>query len=375
MPKPERLSEQLRTALRRSGRTMASIAQATGISESALSRFLNGKHALPQAAWDAVGECLELQFARSNGRKTFTYGSVCSGIGGCSCAFDPLGWRCRWFYEIDPFACKVLHHHYPEVPNYGDATKNADEATSVDLVVAGTPCPSFSITGKRKGLADPRGKIAFAFTEIVERTKPRWIVWENVDGVRTSNQGRDFALFLHTLGELGLWWAFRVLDVSTFGVAQRRRRVFVVGHRGGCGPALAALAIRPQRRTDSAPVDEIQEEGLARAYGDGDGWSGDETPKRQVGILPTLRATHGGEGVGIAQNGRLRKLTAVEMERCQGFPDGWTDVAGATYGQRKKVLGNAFCVPAVRWIGERIAAIESSSVGRNRKPPKSRTKA
>ena len=111
-----------------------------------------------------------------------TFGSVCSGIEGASVALSPLGWECRWFYEVDPFCCSVLRFHYSKVTNYGDASQDL-QPEPVDLVVGGTPCQSFSVTGNRNGLNDPRGQLALAFPAIAERAKARWIIWENVVGV------------------------------------------------------------------------------------------------------------------------------------------------------------------------------------------------
>jgi DNA (cytosine-5)-methyltransferase 1 len=111
----------------------------------------------------------------------------------------------------------------------------------VELLVGGTPCQSFSVAGLRGGLADPRGNLALRFVQLAAVMQPRWIVWENVPGVLSSGQGRDFGTFLGALGELGYGFAYRILDAQWFGVAQRRRRVFVVGHLGDWRRAAAVL--------------------------------------------------------------------------------------------------------------------------------------
>ncbi len=161
------------------------------------------------------------------------YLSVCSGIEAATSAWHHLGWEPVAFSEIEPFPSAVLKHHYPNVPNWGDMTqyKTWPDAT-IDLLVGGTPCQSFSIAGLRKGLEDPRGNLMLTFLGIADRYRPKYIVWENVPGVLSSNGGRDFGSFLGALGELGYGWAYRVLDAQWFGVAQRRRRVFVVGCLG-----------------------------------------------------------------------------------------------------------------------------------------------
>jgi DNA-cytosine methyltransferase len=161
------------------------------------------------------------------------YLSVCSGIEAATVAWHHMGWQPVAFSDIEAFPSAVLAHHYPHVPNLGDMTKFEEwNLEPVDLLVGGTPCQSFSVAGLRKGLADPRGNLMLTFLAIAQRQRPRWIVWENVPGVLSSSGGRDFGTFLGALGELGYGFAYRVLDAQWFGVAQRRRRVFVVGCLG-----------------------------------------------------------------------------------------------------------------------------------------------
>ena len=173
------------------------------------------------------------------------YGSVCSGIEAASVAWHPLGWEPQWFSEIESFPSEVLKQRFPDIPNLGDMTKLTLNPTfnekSIDLLVGGTPCQSFSVAGLRGGLADPRGNLMLTFLGLADAKKPKWIVWENVPGVLSSNGGKDFGTFLGALGELGYGFAYRVLDAQYFGVAQRRRRVFVVGYLGDWRPAAAVL--------------------------------------------------------------------------------------------------------------------------------------
>lgn len=189
-----------------------------------------------------------------------TFGSVCSGIEAASCAWHPLGWRAAFVSEIEPFPSAVLAHHYPTVPNLGDMTKFKDwpDAT-IDLLVGGTPCQSFSVAGLRKGLADPRGNLMLTYLAIAERYAPRWLVWENVPGVLSSNGGRDFGTLLGGLAELGYGFAYRVLDAQFFGVPQRRRRVFVVGYLGDWRRAAAVLFERESLLGHPAPRRESGE--------------------------------------------------------------------------------------------------------------------
>ena len=152
-----------------------------------------------------------------------------------SVAWHPLGWTPVGFSEIEPFPCAILKHRFPNTPNYGSLTEYKQwplEPGAIDLLVGGTPCQSFSVAGLRKGLDDPRGNLALVFLGLADKLKPRWIVWENVPGVLSSNGGRDLGSFLGALVQLGYGFAMRVLDAKHFGVPQRRRRVFVVACLG-----------------------------------------------------------------------------------------------------------------------------------------------
>lgn len=234
------------------------------------------------------------------------YGSVCSGIEAASTAWAPLGWEAQWYSEIEKFPNAVLKHHYPGVTNLGDMKKiyNKKEFVngSIDLLVGGTPCQSFSIAGLRKGLDDPRGNLALHFLKIVDRKRPRWVVWENVPGVfsswstekgsvrtdyqedatgkpvkgKTGWQTSDFDTFICGLQELGYGVFWKCFDAQYFGVPQRRDRVFVVGHLGDWRPAVAVL---------------LESESM----------SGHSAPRRTPGqnVAPTISArTEGGGGLG-----------------------------------------------------------------------------
>jgi DNA (cytosine-5)-methyltransferase 1 len=204
------------------------------------------------------------------------YLSVCSGIEAASKAWEPIGWEPVAFSEIEPFPAAVLKHRWPKIQNLGDMTKYEQwniPSGSVDLLVGGTPCQSFSVAGLRKGLHDPRGGLMLTFLEIAKSLRPRWVVWENVPGVLSSNGGRDFGSFLGALGELGYGWAYRVLDAQWFGVAQRRRRVFVVGCLGDGADAAKVLFESESVRRDSPPSREAGQRVAADAQ-EGVGISG-----------------------------------------------------------------------------------------------------
>jgi len=197
------------------------------------------------------------------------YLSVCSGIEAASVAWEPLGWEPVAFAEIEPFPSAVLAHQFPAVPNLGDMTKHETwslKPGSIDLLVGGTPCQSFSVAGLRGGLSDPRGGLMLRYLGIAQRLRPRWIVWENVPGVLSSSGGRDFGAFLGALGELGYEWAYRVLDaqhVRTHGhpraVPQRRRRVFVVGCFGKIRRAAEVLFERESVRGNTSSRRETRQ--------------------------------------------------------------------------------------------------------------------
>ena len=197
------------------------------------------------------------------------YASVCDGICAAHVAWQPLGWQCQWTSEIEPFPAAVVEHHYG-FRNLGDMTAITEEMLDepVDLLVGGTPCQSFSVAGLRGGLADPRGNLALRFVQLAAVMQPRWIVWENVPGVLSSGKGRDFGTFLGALGELGYGFAYRVLDAQWFGVAQRRRRVFVVGYLGDWRRAAAVLFER-ESVFGNPPTRGKAREDAAGSTGDG----------------------------------------------------------------------------------------------------------
>ena len=425
------------------------------------------------------------------------YGSVCSGIEAATVAWHPLGWRPVFFAEIEAFPSAVLKHHYPDVPNVGDFTRMIHAAAplpSIDVLVGGTPCQSFSVAGLRRGLADARGGLTLEFVRLAAALRPCWIVWENVPGVLSQDGGRAFGAFLGALGELGYGWAYRVLDAQYYGVAQRRRRVFVVGCVGGDFARAAAVLLEPEGVRRDPPTRRAARKGAAAdaaggfevcgtlsdgahnggglngqdaytgrilpvvfdttqithpenrsvpkpgdpchplaagahapaiafdarqsdvcVYGektgpldtdghtigvcvtgdrahalttrthvteDGTGRGTPIVPARSVALrgrdggataelggeqAGTLRAsTGGGDKPHVLVSMSVRRLTPVECERLQGFPDDYTRIPykrksanECPDGPRYKALGNSMAVPVMRWIGERIAKVEA----------------
>jgi DNA (cytosine-5)-methyltransferase 1 len=338
------------------------------------------------------------------------YLSVCSGMEAATVAWHHMGWTPVGFSEIEPFPSAILKHRFPNVPNYGDLTKHDEwpiEQGAIDLLVGGTPCQSYSIAGKREGLDDPRGKLALAFAGLAERIRPKWILWENVPGVLSSGGGFDFAAFQDSLVKVGYQLAWRVLDARHFGTPQRRKRVFLVGYLGNWRPAAAVLFESDCLRGDSEEGGASKKEHTARAKDGVEGRCGErifgsysdantafalETTshdwsrsdqltmimkpvafqpgniRRQGGSnpsedsFPTLSTDSGDQNPHIAIPPRtIRRLTPVECERLQGFPDNWSRIPYKGKSEedcgdapRYCAIGNSMAVPVMRWIGERI---------------------
>ena len=174
------------------------------------------------------------------------YLSVCSGVGSDSLGFDGLGWTCVGVAEVAPFPSAVLAHRYPAVRNLGDFTKiERSDLPPVDLLVGGTPCQSFSVAGNRGGLDDARGNLSLEFARLARRIGARWFLWENVPGVLSADGGLALEIILGTFRQCGYSLAWRILDAQHFGVPQRRRRLFVVGHLGDEWVAPASVLLEP----------------------------------------------------------------------------------------------------------------------------------
>lgn len=177
------------------------------------------------------------------------YISLFSGVEACSVAWYHMkNWKAQAFAEFEGFPSAVLKHQFPHVPNVGDVTKHEwkQYKGKCELIVGGSPCQSFSVAGKRLGLDDPRGNLALHFLRIIEEVQPTWFLFENVPGLLSSDDGRDFAAFLRQVEEIGYGCAYRVLDAQHFGVPQRRRRVFVVGHIDGDWRRAASVLFEPE---------------------------------------------------------------------------------------------------------------------------------
>lgn len=335
------------------------------------------------------------------------YISVCSGIEAASVAWEPLGWEPAAFAEIDAFPSAVLAQRFPNVPNLGDISKVdwRPYHGTVDLVVGGTPCQSFSIAGKREGLEGSSG-LVFEYFRLLSEVRPLWFVWENVPGSFSSNKGADFQSILREWDKLGYHVAWRVLDAQYFGVPQRRRRIFAVGHLGDWRYPAQVLFEPESLRGDTAKSGKTRkgsafhpESGIAKCLStsnqrldyetetfvcgtlnaSGAGMSrpaeqgneldfcvpvsfhGSQDPDISGSVTHPLGRNQGLE-CSLLKDMRVRRLTPRECERLQGFPDDYTLIEyrgrPAADGPRYKALGNSMAVPVVRWIGERIQKVE-----------------
>lgn len=340
------------------------------------------------------------------------YLSLFSGIEAATVAWQPLGFIPAEFSEIDPYPCAVLNHHYPDVPNLGDVKKITEvdiaRLGQIDIVVFGSPCTDVSIAGKRKGFIDENGYVTrsglFAYAiEIIgwarKHCGTRFALWENVPGIFSSNKGRDFAAVVEQMagpgdvsipkngwgtegaavGDYGmLEWS--VLDAQWFGLAQRRKRVFVIVDFGDWASRPPILLERYSLRGDIAPsrkkgegfthdiAPSITKSGRGvsragdtrgqdpvvafRAFGQ-DGFTPDNISP------PILASDGGGAGVPTVNHKMLvRRLTERECARLQGFPDDYLDIVfkgkPAAGVNKYKALGNSMAVPVMRYIGEKI---------------------
>ncbi|RSV11653.1 hypothetical protein CA235_18445 [Sphingomonas sp. ABOLF] len=277
------------------------------------------------------------------------YLDVCAGISASTVAWKPLGWEAAAYSEIEAAPRAVLAHHYPGTPLHGDFTTiKGDEYGPVDLLVGGTPCQDNSVgyaagAGKAgAGFDGTRSGLAYEFADLVRRSGAEWFVWENVPNVLSARLAPGFLRLVRCLVDVGHGVAWRVLDSRGAGgpVDQPRGRVIMVGHRGS--------------RTGAAEV-LFEQPGAGRHRA------------ANPAAAPVLTA-RGGMALDdrtpcVLDGGRVRIATPREWERSLGFPDDYTLVPHKgkplADGPRYKALGNSMAVPVMRWIGERISAVDT----------------
>lgn len=304
--------------------------------------------------------------------------SLFSGIGGFDLGLIRSGMEVEAMCEIDRFCQKTLRKNFPDVRLYSDVREVSFDRHSVDLVCGGFPCQDLSIAGERKGLSGSRSGLWFEFQRVIDEVEPRWVIIENVPGLLSSRGGSDFAVIIHWLANRGYGVGWRVLNSKGFGLAQQRKRVYIVasfGARDGCTLLFDKESLsrnlkesRDKREEDSRTLakclmghgQRIDYETETFVYWEAShGYDPVRIPKEQ-NLTSTLSAKMGTGGNNVPLIG-LRRLTPVECERLQGFPDGWTE--GNSDSQRYKQLGNAVSVPVIEWIGNKIIGVSNGQQG------------
>lgn len=346
-----------------------------------------------------------------------------AGIGGFHLGLERShGFKCVWANEWDKYASSIYKKRFPETPCSTDdiRTISAESIPGHDLLCAGFPCQAFSVAGKRRGFEEVRGTLFYEIARIAEHKRPRLLLLENVKGLLSHDDGRTFATMLRILGSIGYKCEWQVLNSKWFGVPQNRERVFIIGHLGG-EPSRTVFPITEIGGIPLEPSTETMGKGqrvrvantLSARYGkDGSenlikigniAESGHDSLWGRVydseGVATNLNAEGGGLGAktglyvvpvltpdrlekrqhgrrfkengeesltltgqdvhGVMYNSSIRRLTPLECERLQGFPDGWTE--GISDTQRYKCLGNAVTVNVIRFLGERISSLHEKA--------------
>ena len=264
-----------------------------------------------------------------------THGSIFTGIGGFELGFEEAGFKSVWQCEKDKHCLKLLERRFPDTIRFDNVmTMRGEDAEQVDVITFGSPCQDLSLAGQRKGMAGERSGLFFEAIRVIGERRPSFAVWENVPGALSSNNGRDFYEVLNAfrgVGAIDVCW--RILDAQHWGVAQRRRRLFIVadfrGERAG------------EILFESESVSRV-----TQTLSSGTFFCWD------TGVRSLDRASKNNV---IIENGIARFATPVEVERSFGFQDQWTE--GFADSVRYRMLGNAVCVNVARWIAERIARV------------------
>ena len=292
--------------------------------------------------------------------------SLFSGIGGFDLGFQRAGIEITAMCEIDRRCREVLSRQFPNTPIHEDVREVNYERGSVDIVFGGFPCQDLSRAGRRLGFSGERSSLWFEFARVIGGTRPKWVVIENVPGIFSSDGGRDLTTVIRWLADHGYGVGWRVLDSQGFGLAQRRKRVFIIGSLGnpsGCTVLLDPGSLSgvlkqagKNRKNNSSEFTKSSENKGDWSNVDRILWEAThiENPVRISAnqyVSPTLQARMGTGGNNTPMLG-VRKLTVLECERLQGFPEGWTE--GSPLAQRYKQLGNAVSVAVADCFGRRI---------------------
>ncbi len=314
----------------------------------------------------------------------FTFIDLFAGIGGIRLPFTQLGGRCVFSSEWDRAACDSYEANFGERP-VGDITEiDAGSVPSHDLLLAGFPCQAFSIMGKMRGFHDTRGTMFFEVARILDRCKPQAILLENVKQLTTHDRGRTFSVISGALKDLGYHVKWKILNALDFGLPQKRERILIVGFRDPDKTARFSFDF-PRRAFDLArglEPDEALERTLfvserirAKRLEGVKGkrifhpsvWH--ENKSGNVSVLPYACALRTGASYNYLLIDGLRRPSARELLRFQGFPDEYRIVVPLREIRRQ--TGNSVAIPMIRAVAERIApelsASDSSGATRSEK--------
>lgn len=292
--------------------------------------------------------------------------SFFAGIGGFDLGFERAGAEIVWQCEVNRFCLDVLAEHWPDVPRADDITKlSGSDVPDADIWAGGFPCQDISVarmSSKRKGLYGSQSGLFFDFARLIGERRPKAVLIENVAGLLSSNQGRDFATVVRTLADFGYGVAWRVLDSRYFGVPQSRKRVFICGVDGD-PEAAASVFFEPEcgdRDSEkSRPHGTEAVPSFKKIIGDPERGYAKELAHCVYAEGPRHTGTDWSRNyVAYPDDGQVRRLTPAESERLQGFPAGWTELPGGSDdSKRYHAVGNAVTVPVIEWIARRILCV------------------
>src|SRR6185436_8977083 len=223
-----------------------------------------------------------------------SHGDAFAGIGGFGLAARRVGWSTAWACEIEPAARSIYSARLGHDGLRFDADiRESRNLPRLDILSGGFPCQDLSVAGKRAGLAGSRSGLFFQLVRILEESRPEWFVFENVPGLLSSNGGRDMGVVLSSLVECGYGVAWRILNAQFFGVAQRRRRVFIVGHSSGDERRAAAILFEREGMRRDSPEKRKAGNSAAFAFA-GCAREGDNSARRDI-VAPLTRSPYGDE--------------------------------------------------------------------------------